>query len=141
MQITLKLRDEHEAIMQLVGVFRDILSHPVAPPDLDMVSFRDEFSKQLFGHLTREDWLLYPSLLQSSDNLVAGTAQSFISEMGGLLACYKAWSNNWPAEKVVGEWSLFVFETTRLLEALSNRIERENSELYILVEKNLFKAA
>lgn len=139
--MTIKLRDNHEAIMELVGVFRDILSHPTALPGLDLVTFRNQFSKQLLGHLTSEDWLLYPSLLQSSDYLIAGTAQTFIDEMGGLLADYKAWSAKWPAVKIHEEWKLFVFETRELLDALSNRIERENNELYALVERNLFRAA
>lgn len=141
MGITAKLRDDHDALLKLAGVFRDILTQPVAPTGIDLVKFRSAFSKELLAHLTREDWLLYPALLQSSDKLVAATAQAFIDEMGGLLAAYKTWSGEWPTERIVAEWRIFVSETLALLNALEERIDRENNELYPLVETVITKAA
>jgi iron-sulfur cluster repair protein YtfE (RIC family) len=141
MGITLKLREDHDALLKLASIFRDILKQPIAPAGIDLVKFRSAFSKELLAHLTREDWLLYPSLLQSSDKLVAGTAQAFMDEMGGLLAAYKAWSADWPTERITAEWQNFVTETSALLDALGHRIERENNELYPLVETVIFKAA
>jgi len=141
MGITMKLRDDHDALLKLVSLFRDILHQPVAPAGIDLVNFRNAFSKELLAHLTREDWLLYPSLLQSSDKHIAGTAQTFMDEMGGLLAAYKAWSGDWPTERIIAEWQTFVAETSAVLDALGKRIERENNELYPLVEIVMTKAA
>lgn len=134
MGITVKLRADHDGLMQLGGDFRAMIAQPAAPAEIDLVNFRHAFSKQLLGHLTREDWLLYPSLLQASDRRIAETAQSFINEMGGLKAAYKDWSGRWPTKRVSQEWVGFVRETTDLLDTLSHRIERENTELYPLVE-------
>lgn len=141
MGITLKLRDDHDALLKLAGVFQDILRQPVAPAGIDLVTFRSAFSKELLAHLTREDWLLYPGLLQSSDKHIAATAQAFMDEMGGLLATYKAWSGNWPTERIVANWQPFVTETSALLDALARRIDRENNELYPLMETVFIKAA
>ncbi|HEV7232865.1 MAG TPA: hemerythrin domain-containing protein [Sphingorhabdus sp.] len=141
MGITGKLREDHDALLGLVGMFRDILRQPVAPTGVDLVKFRSAFSKELLAHLTREDWLLYPSLLQSSDKVIAGTAQKFIDEMGGLLGAYKLWSAEWPTERIIGNWQIFVTETSDLLGALEQRIDRENNELYPLVETVIVKAA
>ncbi len=141
MGITIKLRDDHDALLKLISLFRDILRQPVAPAGIDLVNFRSAFSKELLAHLTREDWLLYPSLLQSSDKLIASTAQTFIDEMGGLLAAYKAWSGNWPTERIIADWQTFAAETSAVLDALGERIDRENNELYPLVEIVLTKAA
>lgn len=141
MGITVKLREDHDALLDLVGLFRDILREQDAPAGIDLVKFRSAFSKELLAHLTREDWLLYPGLLQSSDKLISGTAQAFINEMGGLLAAYKAWSVDWPTERIVADWQTFVTETSALLDALCQRIDRENNELYPLVEIVITKAA
>jgi iron-sulfur cluster repair protein YtfE (RIC family) len=141
MGITLKLRDDHDALLELAGIFRDILKQTVVPAGVDLVKFRSVFSKELLAHLTREDWLLYPALLQSSDKVIATTAQIFIDEMGGLLAAYKSWSGAWPTERIVANWATFVTETSALLDVLALRIERENNELYPLVETVITKAA
>ncbi len=141
MGITIKLREDHDALLELIGLFRDILRQPIAPAGIDLVNFRSAFSKELLAHLTREDWLLYPSLLQSSDKLIAGTAQTFMDEMGGLLAAYKAWSGDWPTERIIAHWQTFVTETSAVLDALDERIDRENNELYPLVEIVITKAA
>jgi iron-sulfur cluster repair protein YtfE (RIC family) len=141
MGITVKLRQDHEVLVSLVNDFRAVLRQPVAPAGIDLVKFRSGFSKELLAHLTREDWLLYPSLLQSSDKIVSGTAQRFMDEMGGLLAAYKAWSAEWPTERITAEWRTFVIETSELLDALAQRIYRENNELYPLVETDIIKAA
>ncbi len=141
MGITIKLRDDHDALLKLISLFRDILRQPVAPAGIDLVNFRSAFSKELLAHLTREDWLLYPSLLQSSDKLIASTAQTFMDEMGGLLAAYKTWSGDWPTERIIADWQTFAAETSAVLDALGERIDRENNELYPLVEIVLTKAA
>ena len=127
--------------MRLVDMFCEVLALPQPPAGLDIVRFRNIFAKQLIAHLTREDWLLYPSLLQSSDKRVAATAQDFIDEMGGLMRTYKAWSAKWPTDAARADWSGFVADTTDLLSQLAHRVERENNELYPLVEVPNFKAA
>jgi len=125
----------------MVDMFCEILALPVPPPGLDLVKFRHMFSKELLGHLTREDWLLYPSLLQSSDKRIAATAQNFIDEMGGLMQAYKTWSATWPTEAARLNWDGFVAETTELLSLLTRRVQRENDELYPLIEVGFTAAA
>lgn len=141
MQITGQLRDDHDILVALVGKFQTIISAQQPPAGVDLVKFRHAFSKQLLAHLAREDMLLYPMLRQSKDPLIAHTAQAFVDEMGGLLNAYKDWSTRWPTERLTQEWPQFVRETNDLLSALSNRIGRENIELYPLVEGDIARAA
>ncbi len=140
MGITAKLREDHDDLLRLAGDLRDIIAQPDAPPPIDLENFRSEFSRQLFAHLTREDWLLYPSLLQSSDRVIVATAQSFIDEMGGMLKAFKTWAATWPTERIFAEWATFGIETSDLLDALARRIVRENQELYPLVELDVHKS-
>ncbi|MEP7349179.1 MAG: hemerythrin domain-containing protein [Sphingorhabdus sp.] len=141
MSITIKLRDDHDGLLGLVAAFHDIVAQPVPPAGFDLLKFRHDFSKQLLAHLTREDWLLYPSLLQSSDPVISSTAQTFIDEMGGLLNDYKSWSARWTADRIGKEWVQFGKETADLLDALAERIGRENDHLYPLVERKRSHAA
>ncbi len=140
MAITAKLREDHDDLLKLADDFREIIAQPDAPPAIDLANFRNEFSRQLLAHLTREDWLLYPSLLQSSDRVIVATAQSFIDEMGGMLKTCKTWSATWPTERIFAEWVNFGIETAKLLDALARRIVRENQELYPLVERDVHKS-
>ena len=140
MGITAKLREDHHDLLKLADDFRDLIAQPDAPPSIDLVNFRSEFSRQLLAHLTREDWLLYPCLLQSSDRVIVATAQSFIDEMGGMLKALKAWVAIWPTERIFAEWATFGIETSNLLDALARRIVRENRELYPLVELDVHKS-
>ncbi len=141
MNITIKLRADHDSLLKLIAAFHDLIAQPVAPMGIDLLKFRHAFSKDFLAHLTREDWLLYPSLLQSSDPVISSTAQAFIDEMGGQLEAFKSWSERWPVVKIGKDWVQFGKETKDLLDALSKRIERENDHLYPLIEQNMSYAA
>lgn len=134
MQITTKLRAEHNVILRLIDDFYVMLSAPQPPAGINLLKFRTGFSKQLLAHLASEDMLLYPRMKQNPDAAVARTAHTFSTEMGGLLTAYKDWSGRWSSERLQGEWPQFVAETRELLGALAKRISRENAELYPLVE-------
>lgn len=134
MQITTKLRAEHDTILSLIDEFYVLLSASQPPAGIDLLKFRSGFSKQLLAHLACEDMLLYPRMKQDPNVTVAMAAHAFSTEMGGLLAAYKDWSGRWPSERLQGEWPQFVAETRELLGTIGKRILRENAELYPLVE-------
>ncbi len=140
MRITVKLREDHDDLLKLISDFREIIAQPEAPPGIDLVNFRGKFARQLLAHLSREDLLLYPSLLQNSDRVIVATTQSFMDEMGGILKTFKTWSATWPTERISTEWATFRVETSNLLSALARRIVRENRELYPLVELDIYKS-
>lgn len=134
MHSTKQLRKDHDGLMALVSQFQQLIAAPAPPAGVDLVKFRQAFSKQMFAHLAREDMLLYPALLRSKNPVIARTAQTFMAEMGGMLEAYKQWSVRWPTERLTLEWSKFAEETSSLLRALSQRVARENLELYPLIE-------
>ncbi len=141
MPITQQLRQDHEALVELVLKFQEIIASSEPPAGVDLVKFRHAFSRQLLAHLAREDMLLYPTLRRSKNATIAKTAEAFVTEMGGLVDVYKQWSTSWPTERLTQEWPQFVEETASLLNALSQRIMRENIELYPLVEGDVPIAA
>lgn len=86
-------------------------------------------------HLAAEDKTLYPRLMASSDSEAAETASRFSSEMGGLAEVYFAFAAKWRTSRaILTDPEGFRRESTAIFAALATRIERENSELYPLVD-------
>ena len=141
MSITTELRNDHAELVRYIGQLRQIISRPKAPASIEMFQFRHGFTKTVLAHLTTEDWVLYPAMLRSTDGEVVATAKRFMDEMGGLRDTYKAWLARWPTDAIGDEWAAFVIETSSLLDSLSNRIQRENYELYPLVDGDVAQAA
>ena len=79
--------------------------------------------------------MLYPPLLSSGDAQVAATAKQFVDEMGGLAQAYTVFSERCDALSIESNWAGYRKEARGIIEALTNRIVRENRELYPLLEK------
>lgn len=135
MNITKQLRDDHAELEVIVKNFHQMLEKRDPPDRMELVEFRQKFSRAILAHLHREDSWLYPELLKSDQQYVATMAQAFIHEMGGLLNAYKQWSLGWPTQRALDDWELFGVETRGILDALVVRIENENLMLYPLLEQ------
>ena len=140
MNITAQLREDHAELERMARAFRRMLAGRVPPSGIDLVEFRQAFSREILAHLHREDVLLYPQLLKSNERYVSTMAQAFLHEMGGLLDAYKSWALRWPTERALADWAIFGKETEDLLDALTLRIESENRKLYPLLERTVGQA-
>jgi hypothetical protein len=88
----------------------------------------------LIAHLMAEDWVLYPRLISSPEPNIADTARAFSEEMGGLAAAYRNYAGHWTAGAIEADWPGYCAETRGIIDALTNRILRENRELYPLLD-------
>lgn len=129
-----KLRCEHARLIDVVQRLARFIMQPRPPEADELFKVRNELSSTLIGHLKTEDWLLYPRLLANADPTVAGTALAFSDEMGGLADAYRAYVNKWTAISIAFDWGAYCEETRAIIEALTNRINRENRDLYPLLE-------
>jgi hypothetical protein len=129
-----KLRQEHAELVGIVERLSAVidLAHPPAMGDL--FTLRHELSFTLISHLKAEDWVLYPRLFASDDPQVALRAQEFSFEMGGLADAYVDYADRWNAHSIEADWRGYCAETRCILEALTNRITRENRDLYPMLE-------
>ena len=82
-----------------------------------------------------EDWALYPRLIGSGETEVAAAGEMFREEMGGLAPAFLAYSNKWNATTIDADWAGYCTETRAILDALMNRLTRENRELLPLLEQ------
>jgi hypothetical protein len=129
------LREEHA---QLVGIVRRLgamIAEDSPPPSTELRTVRRELTSTLIRHLKTEDWILYPKLFESADPVIAETALRFNTEMGGLAAAFMAYAEKWGSIAIANDWPGYCRETAAMAAALTERITRENQELYPLVEK------
>jgi hypothetical protein len=129
-----KLRQEHAELAEIVGKLSTIINYPCPPSMSELFKLRHELSFTLIAHLKAEDWVLYPRLFASPDATVAQTAREFSVEMGGLADAYVDYAEKWNAHSIDQDWSGYCAETRCIIEALMNRITREDRELYPMLE-------
>ena len=135
-----KLREEHAELVAIVRRLSDVIAKDSPPRSPDFHALRRELQSKLIAHLKAEDWMLYPRLLDSPDPDVAGTARLFNEEMGGLAAAFMNYAEKWGPVAIERDWAGYCRDTAAIAQALSERITRENQELYPLLER-LDKAA
>lgn len=83
-------------------------------------------------HLTMEDRGLYPLLFERNDEYVKKMTRDFMDDMGGS-GRVRQYMLRWSVPRLIAEHPRdFSRETRELLQELSSRIDREESELYPL---------
>ena len=129
-----RLRHEHDELLRIVRELGRMIAERDPAELVQLFHVRQAFASLLVAHLKTEDWVLYPRLLASKDRHVAATARRFIDELGGLADAYARHSHDWTAFTIAADWPGYCRDTRRMIDALERRIERENEELYPLLE-------
>ncbi len=138
MSATKKFRDDH---VRLLSMF-DELGTVLGAGEKTVAENAAEISKKLsaFGgilklHLAAEDKYLYPKLADSSDANVANIAKQFQQEMVGITDVFKNYSGKWNVATIATDPTGFIDETKQIVDAVKNRIDREENELYAAFDK------
>ena len=130
-----KLREDHATLARLFKRLREAVQQPAAPSRIELFDLRRELVSTLLAHLKLEDWALYPQLMQSSEPDIASAGRVFKDEMTGLAPAFLAYSNRWSADSIDADWTAYCQETNGILDALMDRLTRENRELLPLLER------
>lgn len=130
-----KLRQDHADLARMFRQLSGIIQEPQAPPQLELFEFRRILMQTLIGHLKLEDWALYPRLIDSGDAEISAKGHWFKDEMGGLAPSFLAYCDKWNANTIAAAWPTYCSETRSLLDALTDRLTRENRELLPLLER------
>lgn len=86
-------------------------------------------------HFAQEDEQLYPMLMACGSEEVAGTARRFFAEMGHIGPLYAEFVEHWNApDPIMADIEGFHLDLSALLEALADRIRREDEQLYPLAD-------
>lgn len=90
-----------------------------------------DLSGKLTMHLAGEDRMVYPALQASKDPQVAAMATRFASEMGGLGAAFKAFTQRFATPAAIeGDRPGFISALAGVTEAIVKRVQAEERELY-----------
>ena len=126
-------RDEHRRLDAMINEFEWLLAKERPPEPVDFLRFRHEFGRLLTQHLNREDWLIYPRLQASSAPELRAVGERFASGIGAFGATFSTHVRYWTSERIAGEWRRYRRATEALLNALRQRIDLEEAELYPLL--------
>jgi len=125
------LRQQHDAIEAISSELAAIVMAD-APRPVGAVRWR--LARELIGHLAVEDRWFYPHLIGNGPANAAQMARAFKAEMGELAAEFTQYIADWSDQRIAKDWGAFGRETGSILDALHNRIRRENELLYPLCE-------
>lgn len=136
MTATAQLRDEHDRILRqasgLAGIVDRDMNRDLASEARAAIVGLDRL---LVVHLTAEDDWMYPMLMASADQRISAAAGACFHDMGGLRGAWLAYREQWSAEAILSAPERFRAATRGVIGALALRIERENAELYPLVDR------
>jgi hypothetical protein len=137
MSSTEVLRRQHEEILKSAGEIALLLNADHLAADASPVrALLARLTGQVGVHLAIEDNAIYPKLVEHQDGEVRQTAKMFLDEMGGISAAFTSYTRKWPTpSSIQNSPAEFIEETQALFNALSTRIERENNQLYVLVDQ------
>jgi len=136
MSITDNLRMQHKELLEIVEDMSSCLTPDQLLKEAAHVhSLLLTMSETLKFHLTREDTALYPALFRHPDKKISALAKKYLEEMGGISDAFGKYLAKWPHARSVQENPKdFINESREIFDALSRRIDKEDNELYPLLD-------
>lgn len=129
------LKRQHKDIREMINFLNvNLGENKVRAESSQLAQNISVLSGKLRMHLLSEDESLYPKLLNGTDVKAKETAERFSKEMGNLsqvFAEYKVKYNI--SSKILMNIEGYIKDTKNIIEALENRINREDAELYTLL--------
>lgn len=130
-----KLREDHAILARMFRQLEQIIAEPEAPPAVDLFELRHKLMSTLIAHLKFEDWALYPRLIDSGDEQASASGQAFKDEMSSLAPAFHDYCEKWTTSTIPLAWESYCRASRSLLDALADRLTRENRELLPLLER------
>lgn len=130
-------REQHRRILIKARELSQLMvADKLAEDTMDARSALAEMAGLINVHLAMEDQGLYPILLENSDPKVRREAEAYIAEMGSIGEEFKNYMQTWVHSNTAqDDPHRFIKDTRDILDKLTNRMYREDNELYILVER------
>ncbi len=134
-------REQHDRILEIaeeISLCVDDMDNLRENPNR-AAKLLSDLSRNLKMHLTLEDTSLYPILNIVDNKELNEVAAGYIDEMGYIKKAFDEYSARWHSGfRIKENPEVFAEETKQLLDSLTNRIEKENSGLYNMID-DLFK--
>lgn len=134
MRFTDQLRYEHDLLTGMAEALRASARGAAARDLPRFLVLLGQFTQLLRVHLMREDSVLYPALEASPDRAVAALAAEMHGEHGCLDRHVAAFDHSWTPDEIRRRWPSFCDDLADLLDMVLQRTDRENDELYPMIE-------
>ncbi len=133
---TLNLKRQHTEVMALAdNILSCIKNNTVAQNLNDIAKSINIITGKLNIHLLNEDKYLYPFLLNSPESSLNSFGKKYSDEMIQVAKAYEDYKSKYnTAIKIQQDIKKFCEDTKHIFEAISSRIEREEDELYPLLQ-------
>jgi hemerythrin-like domain-containing protein len=142
MPFTTQLRYEHDLLVGMAEALGAGARGDAPPAELPrFLLLLGQFTQLLQVHLLREDSVLYPALESARDWVTAALASAMREEHGALGRHIAAFDRHWTGDEIRRRWPDFCADLADMLDMVRQRIERENDELYPLLDGREEQAA
>lgn len=136
MAATDNFRKQHAEIIETVKqIEAALLPQKLSADPASVKSLLSSLMGKLSMHLAMEDNALYPRLKDHAKPEVRELAGKFIGEMSGIKPVVDTYAKKWTEDAIRKDAQGFCTETRGLFSALGNRIQRENTQLYAMVDR------
>jgi hemerythrin-like domain-containing protein len=131
-----KLEDyqkEHKEIMESVTVLNSFLTKDQLDVDANARAVQDMLSglsERINRHLSGEDQGLYPDLLTHEDPKIKAIAWGYLRGESPLRKTFEKYRQRWLKQRGIKLSEEFIADTRDLLAVLTERIEKEEKELF-----------
>jgi iron-sulfur cluster repair protein YtfE (RIC family) len=133
---TAAFRKQHEDIKETVESILELLN----PEDLKKNShgirkLLAKLSSMVKIHLILEDKALYPVLANIEEGNIRSISEQYKQEMSEIASVFNDYVAKWSSGgSIRDDTEVFITETRNVFEALLDRVERENSSLYRMLD-------
>lgn len=125
------LQSQHDALDILADQFQRLIADNSGPRPLG--TLRWQFARQLMAHLALEDQIFYPAIQRQAYAPLRETAARLQREMEPLAQSFSHYMSRWSDDRIVREWPEFCRESRYVIDAMLNRMRKEETLLMPLL--------
>jgi hemerythrin-like domain-containing protein len=129
------LKAQHAEILKVLDEFTDLLKQEESEEHTrTLKAMLLQLNQRLTLHLAQEDYILYPTLTNSTDAGHREIAHQYVREMGAIADAFETFINRWQlGNNIRDDGPRFRSEAAIFIEELRVRIDREEQFLFPLV--------
>jgi iron-sulfur cluster repair protein YtfE (RIC family) len=126
---------QHNEMREMIDFLKNNLQESKVRAEASQLAQNISFlAGKLRIHLIAEDDSLYPRLLEGNDVKAKEIAERFSQEMGNLSQVFTAYKVKYNiSSRILTNVDAYINDTKVIVDALENRISREDKELYVLL--------
>jgi iron-sulfur cluster repair protein YtfE (RIC family) len=137
MGLTDNLRRQHKELLEAATKISKLINSEDVSKEVEQIyNLLSALDVRLHFHLIKEDESLYPALLTHRDKKISTLTKQLQNEVGGLLNEFHNYMKKWQnSEAIQDNTDEFIKETTNIFVALAYRIDKEDNELFSLLDR------